>query len=299
MVEQRIDQAAAGGRGDRQGLRDRRRHEFRVLDRRERHEVDAVGELIHHVGGDLQAEARLAGAARAGERQQPRSGQQLPGLTHLVVTADKARQLRRQVIRCRLEGPERRKFAWQPVDQELEESFCASEIFEAMKPEILEGQGGWIHKRARRFRHEHLAAVRGAGDSRGAMHVEAEVFVPDERGLAGVQPDTYSHLAAVRPGVLRQGLLRLRRAAAGIERAAEHDEERVAFGAQLIPAMRGHSVAKQRVVGQQHVGVALAELLDQPGRPFDITEKEGDGTGGQAHAGEGEGLSTGSRIWPS
>ncbi len=43
-----------------------------------------------------------------------------------------------------------------------------------------------IDQRVRRFRDEHLAAVRSTGDPRGAVHIEAEVFVANERCLAGV-----------------------------------------------------------------------------------------------------------------
>src|SRR2546430_7589448 len=63
--------------------------------------------------------------------------------------------------------------------------------------------------------------------------------------------------------------------------------------------MLGQRLAKHRVMGEQHVGVALAELLDESRRAFDIAEKEGDGTGRQAHAGDGDALSSASRIPPS
>ena len=140
VVDQSLDRVPAAGRGDRQRLGDRRRHEFRILDRRQGHEVDAVRELIHDIGRDLQAQPSLAGAAGAGERQQPGSGQQLPGLPHLVVTADETRHLRGQVVRCGFQGAQSRKFPRQPLDVELVQAFRAREIFEAMQPEVLEAE---------------------------------------------------------------------------------------------------------------------------------------------------------------
>src|SRR5438093_320442 len=116
----------------------------------------------------------------------------------------------------------------QPVDVELVQPFRTGEIFEPMQPEVLERQAGWKHvidERARRFRDEYLAAVCGAGDPGGAVDIEAEVLVTDECRLAGVQPDAHLNAPSLGPGMRLQSLLRRRRAAAGIQRAAEHDEE--------------------------------------------------------------------------
>ena len=103
VVEEGVDRPAASGRRDGQRLRDRGRHEFRIIDGTERHEVHAVGELVKDVGRDFEAKARLACPARPGKGQQPGSRQQLPGLADLVVAADEARQLRWQVVGGRLE----------------------------------------------------------------------------------------------------------------------------------------------------------------------------------------------------
>ncbi len=55
-------------------LRNRRKHETRVGDRRQRDEEGAVGEVLEQVGCRLEREARLAGAARACQREQPNLG---------------------------------------------------------------------------------------------------------------------------------------------------------------------------------------------------------------------------------
>src|SRR3989440_9027427 len=142
-----------------------------------------------------------------------------------------------------------------------------------MQPEVLERQAGWkdmIDQRARRFRDEYLAAMRRAGDPGGAVDIEAEVLVTDERRLPGVQPDAHLNAPSLGPGMRLQSLLRRRRAAEGIQRAAEHDQEGVALGAELLAARLGQRLAKHRVMGEQHVGVAVAELLDESRRAFDI-----------------------------
>ena len=70
-------------------LRDRRHDELPVADRRERDEEDAVSELLDHLGGGLEREARLAGAAGARERQQADVvGQERLQLLELVVAPD-------------------------------------------------------------------------------------------------------------------------------------------------------------------------------------------------------------------
>src|SRR5438093_85558 len=81
---------------------------------------------------DRLGSALRSGTARGGECQQPGSAQQLPTLTHLVVTADETRHLRGQVVRCGFQGAQSRKFPRQPLDVELVQAFRAREIFEAM-----------------------------------------------------------------------------------------------------------------------------------------------------------------------
>ena len=53
--------------------RDLLEHELRLLDRRQLEPEDAGPELGHELRRRLDGEARLAGATRSGEREQPRS----------------------------------------------------------------------------------------------------------------------------------------------------------------------------------------------------------------------------------
>src|SRR2546427_6536660 len=152
-----------------------------------------------------------------------------------------------------------------------------------------------IDERPGGFRNEHLPAVAGARHPSGAMDVQAEIFVADEGGLAGVQADPYLDRRAIRPGVLLQSPLDGGRTGARLERAVEDDEEGIALGPKLVATVGGERLALDRVMGEEDIRVPLAELLDQPCRAFDIAEEEGDGAGWQrAHAGDAAPLNTGS-----
>ena len=66
-----------------------------------------------------------------------------------------------------------------------------------------------------------------------------------------------------------------------ILRACKRDEEGVALRVDLVAAVRRERGAKQPSVVGEHVGVAVAKLLDEPRRALDVGEEEGDGSGRQ------------------
>ena len=78
--------------GDPQYSCDRRRDERRVADRRELDEHPAVGEPVDDPFGDADREARLAGAARAGEGDDPRAGEEVRDRGDLGCAPDKCRE---------------------------------------------------------------------------------------------------------------------------------------------------------------------------------------------------------------
>ena len=252
------------------------------MDGTERDEIHAVRELVEHAGGDLQAEPRFAGAARPGQRQQAGPIQELPGFAHLIIPPDKARQLRRQVVRRRLQRLERREIRREPLDRELKKAFRSSHVLEAMHPQIFECQLGWqrvIDQHAGGLGDQHLPAVPGARHSSGAMHVQPDIFVADQRCLAGVQSDADAHRAPVGPFVRLQTFLYGGRSGARLQRATEHDEERIALGPKFVAAIGGERLPLDCVMGEKDVRVSLAEMLDQPRRYLDIAEEEGDRAG--------------------
>ena len=160
--------------GDAQGARDPRRDEHRVADRLERHEEDAVGEVVGGPG-ELERQARLAGPARAGQRQQPGRGEQAGGLVELGVAPDEGRQLGRQVVRPRVEG--RSAGNSSQAARRPRPGRCArgGQVLEPVLPEVAQRHAlarVVLGQVARQARHEDLAAVGDRGDPRGAIDVE-------------------------------------------------------------------------------------------------------------------------------
>ena len=70
-----------------------------------------------------------------------------------------------------------------------------------------------------------LAAVGGGGDARGVMDVEADVFVADQRRLAGVQTDPDPDRRGARPLVCEETPLRRGGRDACVDRAREDAEK--------------------------------------------------------------------------
>ena len=77
-------------------LRDRGQHQIRIPDRGQGHEIRAIRAAARDLRGQLEAEPRLAAAARAGESQQAAVFQELLQVPELTSPADEASQLARQ-----------------------------------------------------------------------------------------------------------------------------------------------------------------------------------------------------------
>ena len=69
--------------------------------------------------------------------------------------------------------------------------------------------------------------------------------------------------------------------------AGERDEERIALGVDLGAAVIGECLPEHLAMARQSLRIGIAELLQQPRRPLDVGEEEGDGAGRQlGHAGQ-------------
>ena len=80
-------------------LRDRDRHQIRIRDRRERHEVHALGQVVRDDARECDGQPRLAAAAGPGQGQQPVARQQAPRLGEFLRPAHEARPRSRQATR--------------------------------------------------------------------------------------------------------------------------------------------------------------------------------------------------------
>ena len=109
------------------------------------------------------------------------------------------------------------------------------------------------------------------GDSGGAVDVDSDVPLLGHERLAGVDAHANADRAAGQRVPSRRG---------GGERVrgfVEGDEERVALCVHLDAVIRSESPPQLVAMLGQSRRVAVAELVQQPGRSLDVREEEGDG----------------------
>ena len=251
------------GRGDRIG------HERLVVERRELDEPDAAGILVDQVRAHLQGEAGLAHASRAGQGQQRGGGQALLHVGELLASADEARELVGQVVRERLERPDRRKFVGKAGREHLVEPDRSGEVLEPMVAELAEADRlGKCRpdEGARRIGEEDLPAMTGGADARGAVDVDADVARHGAHRLTAVQAHADPDLDAAGPGMCRERSLGVDARQQPGARRRERDEQAIAGRIDSRPAVRGQDAVEDPVVVAQQRCVGVAQLLEQPRR---------------------------------
>jgi hypothetical protein len=236
-----------------------------VADRRERRPPDAVGIRVGGRSGGLQGEARLPGAARTDERQQPDvvARQERCKLAELPLPAEERCCRNRQVRPVeRLQGAEL------PV-AELEQPLGSREVLEPMLPQVADVHVA--HERTSRRRDQHLAAVSRRRDPRRPVHVDPDVALLGHERRPRVHPDAHPD----RPG--GEHFLALPCGCDRARRCREGDEERVALRVDLDPVVTGERPAQRVPVLGERVGVPfVAELVKQPSRSLHVGEEERD-----------------------
>ncbi len=104
------------------------------------------------------------------------------------------------------------------------------------------------------------------------VHVDADVPLVGDGRLPGVQPDPDRHRPAP------QRLLDVRGCGDGIGRSRKGDEEGVALRVDLDPPMGSDHLPHDLAVRDEHVGVPIAELVQEPRRTLDVREHERHGS---------------------
>ena len=299
MLDQPVQRQPVADQLQIQGLGDHGGNEIRIPYRRQRDEIHAVGKLVERLRRNLEAQPRLADAAGAGQRQQALAFQQLFGLQDRVGAADEAGQLGGQVVGRPVERAQGRELIRHAGHDQLEEAFSPCQVAQAMGAQVPQRELVWQAFHDQRFGalgNEDLAPVRGTGDPRRVMDVQADVLVAHQGRLARMKADPDPYRGAVGPGMLGKGALRAGRGLASVHRAREYTEERISFGAELPSLVAPKCISQHLVMDHLQLHVLFAELLHQPRRPLDVGEEEGHGAGrkGQLRGRDSEGLKSGS-----
>jgi hypothetical protein len=224
------------GRAD--GLPDLVGDERRVSDRRELDPERAGLVIADELGGGLDREAGLAGAAGAGERDEPGTvtADQADYVLGLPLPADERACWPRQVrVRDRLQRGE-------PLHAELEDRDRPLEVLEAVLAEVVQCVVRESGSRASRLGQQHLPAVTGRPDPRAEMDVLTDVPLRSEMRRASVDPN-----ANVDPaGAERLAAFLSRGDRLG--RVGEREEERVALRVDFDAAVALIRLAEQSAV---------------------------------------------------
>ena len=179
---------------------------------------------------------------------------------------------------------QRREHGIEPCDVELVQVLGPVEILEVRIAELARARSlGQValEQGVRRVREEHLAAVAGIADPGRPVHVEADIAILGDHGLAGVDPHANADIRRLGPVVPRDAPLGVGRRGDRLARPSEDPERRVALRVDLLAVVASEGGAKDLLMVRHHPRVPVAELVDEPGRPLDVGEEEGDGTGGE------------------
>ncbi len=173
-------------------------------------------------------------------------------------------------------GAERRKPGGKARNAELEQPLGLVDAGQLVLAEVVHFVCG-VERVARPLGDEDLTAASRLRDSRGAVDVEAEVRIVTEIRLARVQAHADSQVDAVGPVVLGEGTLCRHRRVGGAGGVLEHDEELVASVIDDVAVAGLDALAQELAVIAEHLGVPVAEALQQLRRAFDIGEEKSDG----------------------
>jgi hypothetical protein len=124
---------------------------------------------------------------------------------------------------------------------------------------------------------QHLSAVAGRADPRGAVDVQPDVVILSDLGLAGVDADPHADVDTRGPTLGSERPLRAHRGGDRVARPRERDEERVTLGVDLATVVLVERRPQQALMLGEHLGVAVRQPRQQPRRTLDVTEEKRDG----------------------
>ena len=269
MTAEALEQRLAGDLGYAKRVCNRQQYEIGIRDGRERHEEDAVSEMLDEPRCQLNGKARLAGAPRTGEREQTHIlvGEKPAELSKFGLASYERCHLCRQirVVQC----PQRRELGLKPLRDQLEEPLGVRKVLQPMLAEVANLDLG-VEEFARGSREQHLAAVARGADAGSAMDVDADVaFCGDGRSArVDAHPDVHRCRG--------ERALRVVSGGHSIGCAGERYEEGVALGVDLDPVVGGERGPKESSLCRQLFGIPLAKLTKKPGRALYVREEQRD-----------------------
>ena len=227
---------------------DRWKHQHRISHGRQVHEEDTIGESGRRSRSDLDAESRLARSSRAGQRDEPalREERRRPG--DLVFPAHERGELGRQAD-GNLEAPDRWELGGEALDHQVEQVLGVGQILQPMHAQAADrhplGQVV-LDQTSRRVRDDDLSSPPHCRDPRGPVHVEPEIVIAPEDGVACVHPHAYPQGMSLGPAVSVEPSLRLHHRSDRGAGRLEDDEERVPFGPDLHSPLLRYRVPNDR-----------------------------------------------------
>jgi hypothetical protein len=167
----------------------------------------------------------------------------------------------------------------EPGDLELVEPLALVEVLEPPLAEVADRDAG----RQVFFREflggrgeQHLAAVAGVADPRCPVHADPHVPLPPTFGSPVCEPIrtvTWASCGQACAARSRCASTAASTASLAVRKATKNESP---LAIDLLAVGREGCAQDPRVLCEQ-LGVAAAELLEQPSRPFDVHEQEGDG----------------------
>ena len=287
--DERVEQRLFGHLAHAERLRDQRQNLIRIRDAREWNEEGAVGEVIERIGGDLQGEASLAGAAGAEQRDEAHVGPSEQPVTEVVALAlapDERGRLWWEIGGPVLEGAQRWEVCRHAFGDELKDAVRTLQVLEAMLAQVLEpgtGRQAIAHQLGGGGGEQHLSAVAEAHQAIGPVERRTEVVVAPPLDLTGVNAhaDAEPVPAERGPRFACERGLGLDGSQHGAGWAWESRVLGVADRLEDDAALLAHGVAENGVVAAQRVAVAVAVTLEQAGAALDVREEEGDDATGE------------------
>ena len=160
-----------------------------VAHRRKLTQPRSVAKAWKHLCRNLEREPRLADATHARERHHPRSFERLADPLELALVPHERARSHRKVSGKRVDRPQPREVAWEIRVHYLEQQLRTAEVAQPMLTQLDEFAPCRQHvadELFRRVRHEDLAAVAHAHESRGAVQCRPVVVTVTVLRLTGV-----------------------------------------------------------------------------------------------------------------